>query len=360
MTHPTLFLTTEDPYAIYGPGENVRGTANLESVEPVQAKYIIIFILAGCRVTSTGTKAAKQTFFHKQFKVPFRNKRGNAARQLSAGQHKWNFEFMMPASNELPPSFFYRDQEGSVEVWYRLVMCLYKSDSTGPAKDDMKTLTIKYSPKRSPSIVADGPLSQLCQSVPVKRYGDEVHFRRQKTRMRIPRMIRRALGRRQPYEERFHVTIWVPRVAPFSDHLDISLKVQTEIDDPLRVVEVRLTKVEYRLWATTRIAYDQTVRTRRHQIQSNVCTCNSLLELNSYWVSLRRHAPFRIQPKIHGVPLDKNSFSTLGPSFGTNNILREYSLDIDLFLLIYGKTHRARFENNELILLPYEMHLVNE
>lgn len=357
MTKPMLFLTTEDPYAIYGPGEKIRGTANLDLVEPVQAKRITVSMLAGCRVTSVGEKPAKQTFFHKQFKVPFHNKRENAARELSVGQHKWNFDFTMPSSNELPPSFFYRDQEGSVEIRYWLVMCVHKNDTTPPTKENLNTLTIKYSPKRSPSIIVDASLSQLCQSLPVERDGDEIQFQPHRSRTRIPRIIKRALGRLQPEQECFHVTIWIPRFAPFTDHMDISLKVQTENEDSLRIVEVRLKKVQFRLWATTRVTCNEMMRTRRHEIQSNTCTCNSLLGLNSYSVSLRRHAPFRIQPRIHGVPLDKTSFSTLGPSFATSNVLREYSLDVDIFLLIYGKIHRIRFENNELILLPHELHL---
>ncbi|KAK5095871.1 Arrestin domain-containing protein 1 [Exophiala xenobiotica] len=359
MITPTLFLTTEDPYAIYGPGEKIRGTANLDNADPVLPKYIIVSLLAGCRVTSNGAAGAKQTFFHKQFKVPFHNKREDAARELAPGQHKWNFEFTMPAANDLPPSFHYRDGDGSVEVLYCLVLCVYKTNSR-PSKENMCTLKIRYSPKRSPSITVNGSLSQRCQPLLVKRYDDEGQARRHKPRIRLPRVVERALRGQRPEQECFHVTIWLPSNAPFTDHMDLYMKVLPGNDDPLRVVEVRLTKVEYRLWATTRVAYNDTLRTRRHQIQSNVFICNTLLELSSYWVSLRRHAPFRIQPKIHGVPLGKDSFSTLGPSFATSNVLREYSLDIDLFLLIYGKTHRVRFENNELILLPHELQLAGD
>ena len=360
MTKPTLFLTTEDPYAIYGPGEKIRGTANLDISSPTLIRYLIVSLLAGCRITTAGVTAAKQTFFHRQFKVPFHNKQDIPARALAAGPHKWSFDFTMPSSNELPPSFFYRDLEGSVEILYCLVMCVYKSNSTGPSKENMNTLTIKYSPKRSQSTILDASSPQLCQSLSVERYGDEQQFQRHKPRIRVPRILERTLRRRQPVQECFHVTVWMPRFAPFTDHLDISLRVQADNEDPLRIIEVRLTKVEYRLWATTRIAYNEVQRTRRHQIQTNVCTCNNLLELNSYWVSLRRHAPFRVQPKIHGIPLDKNSFSTLGPSFATGNVLREYTLDVDLFLRIYGKTHRIRFEHNELILLPHEIHFVGD
>lgn len=359
MTKPTLFLTTEDPYAIYGPGEKIRGTANLENVDPVLPKYIIVSLLAGCRATSNGVVGAKQTFFHKQFKVLFHNKHEDAARGLPPGEHKWDFEFCMPATNDLPPSFYYHDEDGSVEVLYCLVLCVYKSNSK-PSKENMCTLKIKYSPKRSPSVVLNGPTSQQCQPLLVRRYDDEGQDRRHMSRIRLPRILDRALHGHRPQQECFHVTLWVPPCAPFTDHMDMYMKVLPENEDPFRVVEIRLMKVEYRLWATTRVAYNNVLRTRRHLIQSNTCTCNTLLDLSGYSVSLRRHAPFRIQPKIHGIPLDNNSFSTLGPSFATSNILREYSLDIDVFLWIYGKTQRVRFDNNELILLPYDMHLAGD
>lgn len=354
---PALFLTTEDPYTVYGPGDKVSGTANLDVINPMLAKYIIVSLLAGCRITAAGEKPAKQTFFHKQFKVPFHNKREDPDRQLCPGQHKWDFEFRMPSSNDLPPTFSYRDVDGTAEILYCLLMCVYKKDSTGPTKDNMCTLPIKYSPKRSPSIIIDSSLSVLCQHLQVKRAIDEGLGESPKRRM--PRIIKKILNRSKMEQEPFHVTLWLPRYAAFTDHMDISLKVQTDDKNHERSVQVRLTRVEYRLWSLTRIAQNHTSRTRRHRIQANICTCSSLLQIK-HWTSLRAHAPFRVQPRAHGLPLDKDSFSSLSPSFGAQNIVREYSLDIDVFLSIYGTVHRARFENNELVLLPHEMHLENE
>jgi len=56
------------------------------------------------------------------------------------------------------------------------------------------------------------------------------------------------------------------------------------------------------------------------------------------------------------MPLDKHSFGTLGPSFGTHNIVREYKLDIILLITAWGKDYRVTFEDNELIVLPHDMH----
>lgn len=355
---PVLSLTTEDPYAIYGPGDKVVGKANFDVVNTILAKYIIVSLLAGCRITATGAKPPKQTFFHKQFKIPFHNKREDPERQLVPGQHKWDFEFRLPSSNDLPPTFCYKDPDGTAEILYCLVMCVYKKDSLGPTKENMCTLPIKYSPKRSPAIVIDSSLSVLCQHLEVKRRADEGCIEAPKSR--IPRIITRIVKRPKVEQECFHVTLWLPRFAAFTDHMDICLKVQTDNENPQRVVQVRLMRVEYRLWALTRIAQEQTFRTQRHQIQANAFPCSSLLESNGLWKSLRQHAPFRIQPRLHGLPLGKDSFSSLCPSFGAQNIVREYSLDIDIFLSIHGTTHRARFEDNELVLLPHEMHLEDE
>lgn len=356
----TLFLTTEDPYAIYSPGDKIRGTANLDLERPLLAKYIIVSLLAGCRIGRPGGKPGslvKQLSFLKQFKVPFHNKREDPAKQLSPGKHKWDFEFDLPSSNKLPPSFFYRDQDGSAEIIYCLVMCAYTSDIRGPTKVNMCTLTIKYSPRRSPKLLLDTSLSQLCQSIVVKHPQEAGMTRRR--RDAFPQLLRKAVRRQKLEEETFHVTMCIPRYAVFSEHMDISLRVQSDNDKYSYAVDVRLTEVHYRLWSSTRIAYGQVSRVCRHQVQGNVMTCGSILAVD-LWESLRRNAPFRVQPRLHGMPLDKHAFGTLGPSFGTQHIVREYSLDIDIFLSIAGKSHRVRFEKNELILLPYELHLVNE
>ena len=356
---PNLFLTIDDPYAIYGPGEKIAVSANLDTVNPVLAKYIIVSLLAGCRVTaSTSTKPAKQTFFHKQFKVPFHNKREDPGRQLSQGQHKWDFEFRLPSANGLPPSFCYRDQDGSAEILYCLVACIYKSNSTGPTKENMCTLPIKYSPKRSPGFAIDCTVAFLCQPLMVKLLDDGRHP--YKTSKRIPHVFRRIVNRNKICEERLHITLSLPAYAAFTEHMDISIKVETADDDPLRYVQARLVKVEYRLWAITGIVHQQESRTHRHQIQSNSCSCSTLLDTNCLWASLRRHAPFRVQPRLHGLPLGKDSFSSLSPSFGSQNIIREYALDVDLFLAIQGVVYRVRFEDNELVLLPHEIHLEPE
>lgn len=359
----TLFLTTDDPYVTYSPGDKIRGTANLHLSKPLLAKYIIISLLAGCRIGRPGGKPGslvKQLSFLKQFKVPFHNKREDPAKQLCTGQHKWDFEFDLPSTNKLPPSFYYRDKHGSAEIIYCLVMCAYTSDARPPTKDNMCTLTIKYYPKRSPTLLLDTSLSQLCQSIVVKRPQDAGMMRRR--RDAFPRLLRRAVRRQKFEEETFHVTMCVPRYAVFSEHMDISLKVQSESDDYSYAVEVRLTEVHYRLWSSTRIAYGQVSRVCRHQVQSNDIPCGSILAIDSHWESLRRNAPFRVQPRLQNMQLDKNehAFGTLGPSFGTQHIVREYSLDIDIFLTIYGRSHRVRFDKNELILLPYDLHLVNE
>lgn len=357
----TLFLTTDDPYAIYSPGDKIRGTANLDLEKPLLAKYIIVSLLAGCRVGRAGGKPGslvKQLSFLKQFKVPFHNKREDPARQLCAGKHKWDFEFDLPASNKLPPSFFYRDQDGSAEIIYCLVMCAYTSGARGPTKDNMCTLTIKYSPKRSPALLLDPSFSQSCKSLLVKRSHEADTFGPR--RSALTQLLRRAIRRQKLEEENFHITICVPNHAVFSEHMDVRLKVQSDNDDYSYAVEVRLVEVHYRLWASTRISHGQGSRVCRHQVQGNVMACGSVLNTDSHWIYLRRHAPFRIQPRLHGMPLDKHAFSTLGPSFGTQHIVREYSLDIDVFLSIYGRSHRVRFEKNELILLPYEFHLVND
>lgn len=357
----SLFLTTEDPYAVYAPGDQVRGTAHLELEKPLLAKYIIVSLLAGCRIGHPGGKpgsVVKQLSFLKQFKVPFHNKREDPAKQLSSGKHKWDFEFKLPSSNELPPSFFYRDQDGTAEIIYCLVMCAYKSDAQGPSRDNMCTLTIKYAPKRCPTLPLDTSFSQLCQSVLAKRpRNDHAPRRRRST---LPRLIRRAVRRQRLEEESVHVTLCIPRYAVFSEHMDISLKVQTRNDDYLYDVDARLTEVHYRLWASTRISCGQVSRVCRHQVQMNIMTCGNGLDLDSHWLSLRRNAPFRVQTRLHGMPFDQHGFSTLGPSFGTQHIVREYTLDIDIFLSLHGKSHRVRFEKNELILLPHETHLVNE
>lgn len=168
------------------------------------------------------------------------------------------------------------------------------------------------------------------------------------------------MKREKREEENFHITVRVPRHAAFSEHMDIKLKVQSEHDDYSYAVEVRLIEVHYRLWAVTRIAHGQESRVRRHQIQDNVMACGNVLNTDIHWIFLWRHAPFRVQPRLHEVPLDKHALSTLGPSFGTEHIVREYSLDIDVFLSIYGRSHRIRFENNAITLLPYDLHLENE
>lgn len=359
----TLFLITDDPYATYSPGDKIRGTANLDLQRPLLAKYIIVSLLAGCRIGRPGGKPGslvKQLSFLKHFKVPFHNKREDPAKQLCQGKHKWEFEFDLPSSNKLPPSFFYRDQHGSAEIVYCLVMCAYTSGVRGLTKENMCTLTIKYSPKRSPTLMLDTSLSQLCQSLLVKRPQEaDMPMRRRRT---FPRLLRRALRRQKLEEETFHITMCIPKYAVFSEHMDIALKVQSDNEDYSCAMEVRLTEVHYRLWSSTRIAYDQVSRICRHQVQSNVMTCGSMLAIDSRWESLRRNAPFRVQPRLHSIPLDRDAdaFGTIGPSFGTQHIVREYSLDIDIFLSIYGQSHRVRFENNELILLPYEIHLENE
>lgn len=356
MTKPKLFLTTEDPYVVYGPGDKIRGTANLELVNPLLAKYVIVSLLAGCRITPFNGKTNTQNFFHKQFRVPFHNRREDKSKQLKHGSHTWDFEFNIPTTNDLPPSFYFRDEVGCIEVLYCLVMCIYKQTASGLSKDDMATLTIKYSPKRSPSLLIDSRVLQLRASLEVqKRPGDQGLLKSQ--RRKVPLFLQRLTRRHKFGRERFDVTLCLPRYAAFTDHMDISLKIQTEDQDPMRILEIRLTRVEYRLIASTRVTYDQASRHHRQQIQCCVCNCSAFLGVNGGWVSLRRYAPFRVQPKIHGMPLDKNTFSTFGPSFATDNIIREYTLDIDLFILIYGKLQRFRYEDNELIVVPQEVYL---
>lgn len=359
-TAPSLFLTTEDPYAIYSPGDKVRGTAHLSLQKPLLAKYVIVSLLAGCRVSRPGTEPVsliKKLPFLKQMKVAFHNKQEDPAHQLSIGKHKWDFEFDLPSSNRLPPSFCYRDQDGSAEVVYCVIMFAYPSPG-GSIKDNVCTLNIKYSPKRSLSLLLDPSFHQSCQSLLVTRLHDP--YSTSSRRYTFSRLMKRVTGRRKLEEENFHVTISVPRHAVFSEHMDIRLKVQSDEDDYSYAVEVRLIEVHYRLWAVTRIAHGPESRVGRHQVQANVMACGNVLNTDIHWIYLRRHAPFRVQPRLHEMPLDKHAFSTLGPSFGTQHIVREYSLDIDVFLSIYGKSHRIRFEKNEITLLPYELYLENE
>lgn len=360
-TSAALFITTEDPYAIYSPGDKVKGTANLTLQQPLLAKYVIVSLLAGCRVGRPGSGPASlvnQLSFLKQMKVPYHNPGEDPARQLTVGKHQWDFEFDLPSSNGLPPSFCYRDQDGSAEIVYCLVMFAYTSNARSPTKENMCTLAIKYSPKRSPSLLIDPSFNQSCQSLLVRRPcdTDSSALRRHP----ILRTLRRAVARRKLDEENFHITIDVPRYAVFSEHMDVRLKIQSDDDDYSYAVEVQLIEVHYRLWAVTRIAHGQQSRVGRHQVQRNVMACGNALSTDIHWIFLRRHAPFRVQPRLHGMPLDKHAFSTLGPSFGTQHIVREYCLDVDVFLSIYGKSHRIRFEKNEVTLLPNEFHLGNE
>ncbi|KAK5094220.1 hypothetical protein LTS08_008711 [Lithohypha guttulata] len=230
-TEHHLFLTTEDPYATYAPGDKVCGTANLEIVNPLLAKYVIVSLLAGHRVTAAEAKPSKQNFFHKQFTIPFHNKREDPARVLSSGKHKWKFEFTLPKSNQLPPSFCYRDELGSAEVLYCLVMGVYKTDSTCPSKETMCTLPIKYTPKRSPSISIESSASYVCQHLLVKLPdGGVFPARRKHSAFQI---VKQIINRQKPAEELLHATLWLPRYAAFNDHMDVSLKIQTHDEDPL-------------------------------------------------------------------------------------------------------------------------------
>lgn len=365
-TKPVLWMTVEDPYAVYGPGDKVRGTAHVEVVNPLLTKYIIVSLLAGNRISpGVGEKPTKQSFFHKQFKIPFHNRREDAQRCLSAGAHEWEFEFTFPQTNDLPPSFIYKDSDGTAEILYCLVMCVYRSASTGPNKENMSTLPIKYSPKRSASMAVDGSKSNkyLCQPLLVKPSLPRLE------RSRIPQFINHILHKQRIDRERFHVTLWLPRYATFTDHIDMSLKIEavpkknintTPQHGPMNSIQARLVRIEYRLWALTTIMHDEASRTSRHQVQNNVCHSSTLLETNEHWASLRRHAPFRVQPRLHGMPFDKVSFGSLSPSFGWQNIIREYSLDVDIFIKLFGAVHRVRFENNELVILPHDVYLENE
>lgn len=358
---PNLWMTVEDPYAVYGPGDKVRGTAHVEVVNPLLTKYIIVSLLAGSRISpSVGDKPTKQSFFHKQFKIPFHNRSENPSKILGEGAHKWDFEFTFPKTNDLPPSFIYKDPTGTAEILYCLVMCVYKSASTGPSKENMSTLPLKYSPKRHTDVVEEGSATNkyLCQPLLVRPNRPPLQ------RSRIPQLINHILHKKRMEHEKFHITLWLPRYTAFTDHIDMSLKIESarKADDteasqhrPMQSSQARLMRVEYRLWASTRVTHGQSSRASRHQVQNNVCHSSTLLETDKHWSSLRRHAPFRVQPRLHGMPFDKVSFGSLSPSFAWHNIVREYTLDVDIFIKLCGVVHRVRFENNELVILPQEI-----
>ncbi|KAJ9653092.1 hypothetical protein H2198_007706 [Neophaeococcomyces mojaviensis] len=351
-----IFLTTQDPYGIYGPGDKLRGTANLFTPEALVVRSIRVICSAACRVHTFDQqkkllKSATQVLFTKSVTV-YERKKQESSRHLSPGDHKWNYSCALPSSNRLPPSFDYRDHDGTAEVLYVVVM---RVDSSSLASDRSHCyLKFKYSPRRASFVDADEPLSQLSASLLVKR--------REKDKIPgwkkcIPDAIRKRLSRRDVKHESFRVVLLLPRYAAFSEHMDISIKVETVPKGlPLGGFDLTLAEVKYQLWASTRVAFDRTSRARQHLVQQESVFSVSRLSANNHWLSLRRWAPFRVQPRLYGMPLDKDSFSTVGPSFGTQNIVREYKLDIILLITAWGKNYRVTFEDNEMIVLPHEMH----
>jgi len=351
-----IFLTTQDPYGIYGPGDKLRGTANLFTSEALLVRSIKVVCSAACRAYTFSkekklSKSATQTLFTKSVTV-YENKKQDLSCQLSPGEHKWNYSCTLPSSNRLPPSFDYQDEDGVAEVFYVMVM---RIDSTALGSDQSNYyLKFKYSPRRMPFTDGNGPLSQLSAPLLVRR---KQHDDLQRRKKNVLGAIRRQLSRNAHKHELFRVVLLLPRYAAFSEHMDISLKVETGLDSfSCGGMDLTLAEVKYQLWASTRVAFDQTSRTHQHLVQQESVFSVSRLSPNNHWLSLDRWAPFRVQPRRYGMPLDKHSFGTLGPSFGTHNIVREYKLDIILLIKAWGKDYRVTFEDNELIVLPHDMH----
>lgn len=355
MDKTRTYLTTQDPYGIYGPGDKIWGTANLFSVEPLLIRGVKVICSAVCRVFTFDqqrkpVKSALQVLFTKSMMV-YDGKKQNSSHALTPGIHKWNYSCTLPPSNQLPPSFDYRDQEGTAEVMYVVVM---RIDGDGLTSDQSRCyLKFKYAPRRSLSLASEEPLLRLSELLLIKRAKDTHGWKKG-----VPDAIRRRVFKWDNKHHYFRITMLLPHCAAFSEHMDISVKVESisNDQDPNSAIEFDLTlsEVEYQLWASTRVAFDKTSRFKQHLVQQESIHSISSLSANEHWISLRRKAPFRVQPRLYGMPFDKTSFSTIGPSFGTQNVMREYKLNIILFIVAWGETHRVSFEDNEVIVLPHE------
>lgn len=351
-----FFLTVDQPYTTYGPGDTVRGTATLAINSPLLSKCVIVSLLAICRITNcSNPRTPQKHFLHKQFKILLHNKRLDPSKRLSQGQHKWNFEFRLPSTNQLPPSFVYKDENGTAEVLYCVAIAVYRSNS---ASTTTFTSPIQYAPKRHGTPMPDAAVylkNQLTIRMPMSGDGG---WSRKTQKLKYCERLARLLGVRRATEQQVQVTLWLPQQVPFSDHLDLSVKVETQGENAW--MQARLIRVEYRLWASTRIGDRHAPRTLRHQLQENICPCSTILDSTGLWTSIRRHAPFRVQPLLSGTALDKRTYSCLCPSFGTHNLLREYVLDVSLFVSVCDVVHKIGFEGNGLVLLPHEFYVEND
>lgn len=357
----SFFPLVDQPYTIYGPGDTVRGTANLTLDSPLLSKYVLVSLLAACQVITPSSypRCTKKHILHKQLQILSHNRRLDPSRQLLKGQHKWDFEFSLPKANDLPPSFCYRDADGCVDVIYCIAMAVYRAEEASASKNSTSTVAIQYSPKRVARIGPAPDCAVYLRQHFMVKLSDIGRWRMPTQCNNFSRLMHLIKNVREK-EESLQLTLWLPRYAAFSEHIDLSVKLETEKEDPLRIIQARLKRVEYRLWALTRIGDRRKQRTERIQVQKNVCPCSTILDTNGFWTSLRRHAPFRVHPLRPGIALDDLNFTSISPSFGMHNVVREYELDVSLFVSVCNVVHRITFESNELVLLPREFYVDND